>query len=585
MVELLTVLCTGASALLRAGSADSQSSAKGLTHTRFLGILLVAVLWFNCMSLRIVHAAEPRSFVPAVSDEKRLTLECLDELTDPLLEEPGRKNIPLDLQGCVHRALENNLDIRVGSYSPGIQITEVVRAEAAFDAVLFASTQLNIEDRANDESGYFTRTTTTTGGHVRDERIPTLPFDENHTQAYTLGLRKRLATGADIQLSQSLQRLNNLNDQDQLYLNPFHEFALQLQISQPLLRDFGIDLNRASIEAARNNYRITCQEFHLLVIRTVAEVETNYWRLVTARQQMNVFLSLLREAQATKAKLLERRTLDTSTELLAQIDALLQRARAGIVRTRNSILLQQDRLLESLNDPELSLAQQWEIVPTVPPSLAVFEIVENQALQTALQLRPEIISQRVRLDTAGIALGVAKNQALPRLDLIARQEVSGAGSNDNSAWERQWHGDAIDYGVGLTLEIPIGNRGQLASLRRAKAEQRQEQARLKSIREQILADVRIAAHDLTHAYQEVNEQRKIAQAEAYTLEAYEAQEDAETGTTPGFLDRKIRAQERFANALLTLAQSISRYNVAIMDMQRAQGSLLRYDNIKIGEAP
>ena len=171
------------------------------------------------------------------------------------------------------------------------------------------------------------------------------------------------------------------------------------------------------------------------------------------------------------------------------------------------------------------------------------------------------------------------------MDLIARQEVSGAGSNDNSAWERQWHGDAIDYGVGLTLEIPIGNRGQLASLRRAKAEQRQEQARLKSIREQILADVRIAAHDLTHAYQEVNEQRKIAQAEAYTLQAYEAQEDAETGTTPGFLDRKIRAQERFANALLTLAQNISRYNIAIMDLQRAQGSLLRYDNIKIGEAP
>ena len=261
----------------------------------------------------------------------------------------------------------------------------------------------------------------------------------------------------------------------------------------------------------------------------------------------------------------------------------MTRAQSGITSSRNALLDQQNRLLESLNDPNLPLGRDWEIVPVDRPVLTYQALDYGDSLKAAMRRRPEIIAQQIRVDTAGIAVGVAHNQVLPRLDVFVLQETTGAGSAEHSAWDRQWHNDTINYSAGLTFEVPLGNRAAQAGLRRRRAEQRQANAQLDSIEEQVLADVRISLDGMKHAHEEIGSSRETALAESRTLQAYRAQTEAETGTTPGFLDRTLRAQERMANALLQLAQDINRYNIAIMDSQRARGTLLQYDNIKIAE--
>ena len=519
--------------------------------------------------------------------ERSLGLGSLDEIREPLLAlgaKIRRKVVSVGLQKCIHRALEHNLDIRVGSYGPAIQMTDVVQAEAAFDAVLFGAAQFDVQDRANLDATFFERTIITPGGEDI-VRVPQFPFDNTHDYNYSVGLRKRLPTGAVVETAQVLRRYRNLNDDDnQLYLNPFHEFGLQFQVSQPLLRDFGIDINRASINAARNNYRTSQQQFHLLVIQTVAQVEANYWRLVLARQRFNVFRALLREAEVTLQMLTARQLQDTSTEFLSQSKALRARSINGMVAARNNMLDQQHRLLESLNDPNLPIEREWEIIPTDAPTQQKHGFDEPLARRTALHKRPELIAQKLRVDTAGIARGLAENQVLPRLDLVARQEITGAGAAEHSAWDNQWSNDNINYGVGVSFEVPIGNRGPKASLRRTKAEQRQEEARLVELQDQVVTDVRISLDAVTHAHEEILAGTQTAMEELNRLRAYEEQTVGAVGTTPGALDRKIRAQEQLAQALLNLAQTISRYNIALMDAQRAQGTLLQYDNIKLMES-
>ncbi|MBN1435868.1 MAG: TolC family protein [Sedimentisphaerales bacterium] len=512
-----------------------------------------------------------------------LSLQRLENVNQPLLDDSPRQVFELTLEDCIHRALLHNLDIRVGSYGPAIQMTDVVRAEAVFDAVLFGSAQFQNIDRATIDSGFIEQTEITPAGTVVT-RVPTNPFDRVHDYNYSVGLRKRLSTGAVLELAQNLRRYRDLTTTgDSYYRNPFHEFALQFQISQPLLRDFGVDINRASINASRNNYRIGQQQFRLLVIDTLKEVETNYWSLVFARQQLNVFQGLLAEAENTLARIESRATQDTNTELLSQTNSLMQRARANILTSLNNVLSQQDRLLESLNDPELPVGSTYEIVPTDRPVQIECEIDEVAALQTALQLRPEIIAQRIRLETAGIALDVAQNQTLPRLDLFASQEISGAGHAEHSAWDQQMTNETIDYTVGVSFEVPIGNRAALAGLQRSQSEQQQEVARLESIRQQVLTEVQIAVSSMRYAQQEIAARTTAALAEFHTLEAYRTQIEAEVGANPGFLDRNLRAQERLANALLTLSQVVSRYNLSIMETQRAQGTLLQYNNVQIAE--
>lgn len=565
VLDPVTTVCTTASFTATVSSAPTAALTSASTHP----------------TVRLTPAPE------TTPDDQAggLSLERLNEITRPLLHEPGRTIVRLTLQDCIHRALAHNLDVRAGSYGPAVRMAEVVRAEAAFDAVLFGSAEFDITDRANTDATFFDRTVVTpTGAQV--VRVPELPFVNTHDFNYALGLRKRLPTGATIELSQLLRRYHELNDDNnQLFLNPFHEFALQLTVKQPLLRDFGLDVNRASINAARNKYRISRQQFHLLVIDTVTKVETNYWRLVLTRQQLSVFRGLLYEAETTLRKLLARTSLDTNTELLSQTRALTERARAGIVTARNSILEQQNRLLANLNDPNLALGGAWEIIPLDPPTTEPLHLNDADALQTALQLRPEIIAQRLRVDTAGIAVGVAKNQRLPRLDLSARQLTSGAGPTEHNAWDQQWQDKAISYSVGLSFEVPLGNRAAEAFFTRTRAEQRQEIARLQSTREQVLADVRISLDALRHTHDEIISRTGAARAESQTLQSYNAMSDAEAGTTPDFLDRKLNSQERLANALLTLAHVIQQYNLTLMDVQRAQGTLLQYNNIRITEAP
>jgi len=511
---------------------------------------------------------------------KLLSWDEVKNAAQPFLDRTERQVIHLELSDCITRALENNLDIRIGRHDPAIKMTDVIDAEAAFDAVLFSSAQFQNIDQANIETGFFTRTIETASGS-RQIRVPTEPYTRNQDYNYALGLRKRLPTGATLELAQRLRRFRT--NETGLYLNPFYEYSFDLELRQPLLRDFGIDLNRASIEASRNNYRISKQQFHLLVIQTTAEVESNYWQLVFFRQRVKILENLLNQAQSTLARLEERTVLDAGSGVIARNRGLIERARADLVTARSDVLQQQDQLLETLNDPNLPLHNEWEIIPTDQPATAPYLVDRSQALATALKMRPELIAQQLQTDTAGIALGVAQNQLLPRLDLIARQEATGAGADHNLAWDGQQHTNTINYVLGLSFEVPLGNRAARAALVKAQREQQQTILKLASFREQIAADVSISVHTLENTFDEIAVRQKAGVAEADTLLAYLVQEDAEARVTADFLNRKLDAQERLARAHIVTAQTIFRFNVAIIDLQRAQGTLLRYNNIKLAE--
>ena len=94
----------------------------------------------------------------------------------------------------------------------------------------------------------------------------------------------------------------------------------------------------------------------------------------------------------------------------------------------------------------------------------------------------------------------------------------------------------------------------------------------------------ISLDQITDTYNEISARQNVVIAERHTLDAYLAMDRAEQRTTPGFLDRKLRSQERLSNALVRLSEVIFRYNLAIADFHRAKGTLLRYNNVKLGQA-
>jgi outer membrane protein len=509
-----------------------------------------------------------------------LEWDQLSQVDKPLLTEQPRKIAQLTLEECIRRVLAHNLDIRISSHDPAIRMADVVQAEAAFDAVLFSSANFSKTDEANPESGFFNRTIQTSQG-TKNKKVASDPFVQLSDHQYALGLRKRLPTGAIVELAQRARRLRV--EEEGLFRNPFYETNLFLELQQPLLRDFGIDLNRARINAARNDFAISRQQFNLQVIRAVAEVEGHYWQLVFLRQRIRILEELVRQSEATLSRLKARTPLDAGAGVIARNRGLIERARADLVAARNDVLQQQSRLLESMNDPNLSLKGIWEIIPTDEPAMQPYPVARNEAMQTSLQFRPELISQEITIDTAQIALGVAKNQILPRLDLIARQEVTAPGGSMGTAWQDQHDYDTVNYLAGLSFEIPLGNRSARAELRKAELQERQEKLRLDSFKEQVLLDVSVSLQELNSSHEEIAARLAAAIAEADELRAYLVQENADAKIDANFLNRKLDAQERLARVQVILAQSILRYNVAIADIHRAQGTLLHHNNISLAE--
>lgn len=523
----------------------------------------------------------PAGAAPPDNDNKSyLDWEDLRDVTAPLFARTGREEKRLGLQDCIARTLANNLNIRIASHDPAIRMADVIQAEAAFDAVIFSSAQFENLDRGNPDTGFFTRTIET-GGRTKRIKVANDPFARQQDYNYALGLRKRLPTGATIELAQRLRRLRQ--EESGLYYSPFYEWSLDLQVSQPLLRDFGIDVNRANINVARNSFGISQQQFNLLVIQRMAEIEASYWSLVFARQRVRILEALLYQAETTLKLLEERTLLDAAGGVIARNRGLIERARGDLVSARNDLLQQQEQLLVNINDPDLAVAGMWEIIPTDEPTTQKYNVESSEALRIALQMRPELIAQRLTIDTAEIAVGLAQNQLLPRLDLIVRQQNSGPGRNYDAAWDSQNSFDTISYLLGFSFEIPLGNRAARAGLVKSEHEEQQEKLRLQSYQEQVLTDVMVSLHELEHSYMEIETRRRSAAASADELRAYLAQESSDAAIDANFLNRKLDAQERLSVAQIRLVQTILRYNAAIVDIHRAQGTLLRYNNIKLAE--
>ncbi|MBN1846536.1 MAG: TolC family protein [Sedimentisphaerales bacterium] len=509
-----------------------------------------------------------------------LDWDRLSRIDGPLLQDEPRQTVSLSLEHCIRRALAHNLDIRIGQSDPAIRMADLAQAEAAFDAVLFSSFDTSLTDEGNPDSGYFTRTVQTNNGS-RNIRVPTDPFTQYSDTNYALGLRKRLPAGGSIELAQRARRLRF--EEEGLYRNPFYESSLDLELRQPLLRDFGIDINRARIQASWNSFAISQQQFNLLVIKTVAEVEGNFWRLVYLRQQVRILEELVRQARATLQRLEARTTLDAGAGVIARSRGLIGRSQADLVSARNDVLQQQDRLLESINDPNLPLSSLWEIIPLATPTEQHYAPDRQKAIKVALQMRPELIAQGLTLDTAQIAVGVARNQLLPRLDLVARQEVTGPGSSYRDSWQQQGDLDTINYLMGLSFEVPLGNRSAEAELVKTQHEKRQEKLRLESYKEQVLLDVSISLHELYNSFREIAVRREAMTAEADELLAYLVQEQTDAKIDANFLNRKLDSHERLSRTQILLAQTLFRYNVALVDFHRAEGTLLQYNNITLAE--
>lgn len=474
------------------------------------------------------------------------------------------------LRELIHLAVANSHDVRVAGYQPAIEETRVTEAQARFDPVFFL------------RPGYERRDSGTAGTLIYNPLTgtnTTADFDRADIASIATGIKQNLITGGSVELRYQVSR-NDLSPQ-RYTLNPYYDSELTLEITQPLLRDFGPEVNQARINVARNTQRVAVLEFRNELEKNLSDVEQVYWQLRAAQRDVAIAEELLEKTRETAFIIRGRH--DVTRVQRSQADAAVDSRYAVLVRAKGRLRELSNNLKRLINDPTMPVSSPVLLLAKDPGVEAPIQFDPREQVLAGQAYRLELAQQAIRIDSADIVRRVAKNGLLPRLDLKAAVGVQGLDDSFGDALGNQFSFDHIPWSVGIELEVPIGNREAQAVYQRSLLQRQQAIDQYQALLSQVALDVLNAVNSVESSWNELVATRRARFMQADALLAIQQREDTGEPLTPTFVQLKLDSQARLADVSQQENQSITNYNIALMQLERAKGLLLKYNNVEIEE--
>lgn len=492
-------------------------------------------------------------------------LQSLKPAADPamptlkIVSDPNNEldQIQLTIEEAVTRTLANSPEISVVSFDPSIAKEEVTQAVSVFDPALFG--QANYEDQDDPANS------TTLGG-------------QSNSRLWEAGIKQRGTTGAEWSLGYALTR--NWDDLTTNILSTRYEPIATFQIRQPLLRDGWQTVNLAGVDIAKLNYKVALASFRQQTEAVSTEVISLYWALKQVRTDRQIQQKLLEKTQETLERVQDRKDIDASLAQIKQAETSLKRRQAFFYDIEKQVTDVQDRLVRLLADSQTNLLDDYEIVPTT--ELITQKTVFDRAglLRTAMQQNPVVLQSNLAVEIAQINVDVAKQQKMPKLDMVASTRFSGLDDSYGDAQEILYDGDYNSYAVGLTLEIPLGNRQREAEYRKRLLERSKAASGRWNISDQVAVAVKEAIRSAETRFEQIQIQQEAVLAATTYLQGLEDTEQIRQQLTPEFLLVKLQAQEALAEAARGEIKAIADYNIALARLAQATGTVLDMRYVK-----
>lgn len=391
--------------------------------------------------------------------------------------------ITISLKEVVLQALEHNLDITVSKQARDVRVTDILFEQAKFDPTVEMSARYDrtVSPLNRPVFGF---------GGVTQGSDPD-NFDQNDTQV-SLGITQKLYSGGTYDLSLDTNR-NSVAGQSSFLFNPSYTSDFLVNFTQPLLRDYGADINQMAILIAQNSVQVEQYTFVSQVLDVIAQVEQAYWELVFARENEEVFRAALTAAK----ELLASNRAKVIAGVMAEVEVL--QAKAGVANRVEQILVaqksvrdQEDQLRQLISPTETDLRKTLVMVPLDRPLQQKDPTTLNGAVDAALQQRPEVLQAQTNIESSHLNTKVAKNQLLPRLEFQGSVGLSGLGKDIDDTIERTASTDFYNVGAGMVLSYPLGNRSAKSQFRRRQLETTQAKTTLQTVRRQVIVDTKEA---------------------------------------------------------------------------------------------
>lgn len=491
----------------------------------------------------------------------------------PLPIRASHDTLPVDVDSLVIGALQYAPQVMGIRTQPDINNSIMAAENAAFDWTAFVNSKW---DDLNDPVG----NTLTTGNNSNRfiDQVATI-------QA---GVRRRNQYGGELEVSQKW----GWQDNNSRFFVPAPQGTtrLQLNYTQPLLNGAGVAYNQSRIVLAQVELNRSFDVVQEEIQNHLVKVTEAYWDLYRSRvvylQRKRVYDSAIHILDTLGG----REEIDALQRQVNRAKAAVASRRSEIVRAQASIRNAESRLRLLVNDPRFLDLSKTELVPIEAPRPDHVQLSLSGSLQQALQNRPDISQAVHDLRAAGVRLGVAQNELLPKLDLVLNSYVAGlSGDHDIlQSWGNQFADGRPGYTVGGQFEMPLGNRAAQARQDRRQWELTKAVYDFRTVVETGLTDVELAVRETETSYREMLAKFQsliAAETEASYLEdRWKVLPGADRGTTL-LLEDLLDAQQRLADTEGEFVQAQVSYSIALIRTRRAMGTLLICQNPTLGETP
>lgn len=517
-----------------------------------------------------------------------LTLSCFNGVAfaqgatqTPLINLPtdrvgvdATKQMKISLRDAITMALERNLDIQIEKDNVKIAEYNLLSAQGVYDIATRFS--YNLADNTFPSASALNR-----GGDSLKIKSNAQDFNFSASQLFTSGGQ------LNVEFNNRRQSTNNAFQ----LLNPQYTPNLNVQFTQPLLRNFKQNQNERSIRSLKKQLDMSDLQFRQRLIDLISRVSNAYYDLVFALQNSEI----QRESVELAAVQLRNNQIQVKAGTAAPIEivsaeAEVERRKDSAISALLTITQAENNLKSLLFDDPASEYWSYSIIPTDQVEFTPEAIDLTSALNVAMDRRPEIKQLDLRSEMNKIDIDFFKNQTKPQLDITGGFSVVGISGKQTQRFISDPGGGAPipvpttfdggyfkalgnmfesrSYNLGINISFPIRNRTAKANLSRALVESRQLEARKRQTIETIIVEVRNAIQAVETARQRVEAAQAAVKAAEAQLKGEEQKFAVGLSTNFFVLQRQNDLSVARGNEL----RARTDYNKARADLQRVMAN-------------
>jgi outer membrane protein len=533
---------------------------------------------------------------PAVSPAPiRLELSSVFQLPSNLF---GTETRRISLSTAIFMALANNQNLRARRLDPEIRNAIVQSTFGRFDPrFLYATTYQNVRSPQNAEELVSTGAASTetqltlidtleallaeiqgespgSDSRPRSNQVRIYETENLLNRASISGLLP-LGTQYEFFLSyDQFRNSTNRNSPPSLFYPEFGS-SVGVRLIQPLLRGFGPAATMMETRVARLDRRIGWLDWREEMENVVTGVALAYYDLALAYENLAVRednLNLARQLVENNRRRVQMGRM-SEFEVLEARSAAMSREEELYVFTVE--LANRLAALRALVFSPSEINNWVELVPSEPLRFEPFAVDRNLSQGMARRRNTRLLKSRLDVEKREVMVDYRRNQVLPEVNLQGGVTGLSSAGSYGGAVSDAFNGQGVDFNIGVTVSIPLGNVEERANLAAAKLLKEQSNFSQQGLLVSTSSEIDALVSRVLIARARLQSARDAARLAAETLAG--ANQLLEEGRTTSF--EVLRFQNNLALARSQENAAIAEHQKAIVLLSQREGSILDFFGI------